>query len=77
MGKTKPNIDYLRLKLDIKDRTDLKNRLLSKYEKLDFKQLAQDMEPFLFIPTDAKKVLFFCDYVQTINMEEINGNAKF
>ncbi|MBU0599870.1 nucleotidyl transferase AbiEii/AbiGii toxin family protein [bacterium] len=70
MGKTKPNIDYLTLKLDIKDGTDLKNKLLSRCEKLDFKQLAQDVEPFLFTPTDAKKVLFFYDYVKLVNFED-------
>jgi hypothetical protein len=64
LGKTKVNISYLRPRLKIKDAADLKRRLLLKCEKLDFKKLAQDTEPFLFTPSDAKKFLFFHDYVK-------------
>lgn len=64
LGKIKPNLDYLKLKLDIKDMTDLKNRLLVKCKKFNFKQLARDVEPFLFTPSDSKKVLFFYDYIK-------------
>jgi len=63
-GKTKPNLDYLKLKLKIKDSFDLKNRLLLKCNKLNFKQLAEDVEQFLFVPSDSKKVLFFYDYIK-------------
>jgi predicted nucleotidyltransferase component of viral defense system len=63
-GKTKPNLDYLRLKLKVKDRIDLKNRLLSSCKKFDFKQLAKDVEQFLFVPEDSKKVRFFYEYLQ-------------
>lgn len=63
-GKTKPNLDYLKLKLKIKDSFDLKNRLLLKCNKLNFKQLAKDVEQFLFVPSDSKKVLFFYDYIK-------------
>ena len=63
-GKTKPNLDYLKLKLKIKDKTDLKNRFLLKCKKFDFKQLAKDVEQFLFTPSDSKKVLFFYDYIK-------------
>jgi len=64
LGKTKPNLDYLKSKLGIKDSTDLKNRLLLKCKKFNFKQLARDVEPFLFTPSDSKKVLFFGDYIR-------------
>lgn len=63
-GKTKPNLDYLKLKLKIKDSTDLKNRLLSRCKRFNFKQLAEDVEQFLFVPSDSKKVMFFYDYLQ-------------
>lgn len=65
MGKTKPNFDYLKLKLKIKDMDELKKKLLLRCEKLDFKQLSKDVEPFLFTPRDSKKVLSFCDYINT------------
>ena len=63
-GKTKPNLDYLKLKLKVKDGTDLKNRLLSRCKRFNFKQLAEDVEQFLFVPSDSKKVMFFYDYLQ-------------
>ncbi len=63
-GKTVPNIDYLRSKLKIKDDTDLKRRLLERCGGLDFEVLAREVEPFLFVPADAKKVLGFCKYIE-------------
>jgi len=63
-GKTKPNLDYLKLKLKIRDKIDLKNKLLLRCREFNFKQLAKDVEKFLFTPTDAKKVLFFYEYLQ-------------
>ena len=64
-GMTKPNLDYLRLKLNIKDMADLKRKLLLKCKSLDFKQLAKDVEPFLFTPNESKKVLLFYDYIKS------------
>ena len=63
-GKTKPNLDYLKLKLKTKDGADLKNRLLSRCKRFNFKRLAENVEQFLFVPSDSKKVLFFYDYLQ-------------
>ena len=51
LGKTKPNWDYLKTKLKIKD-------------AFDFKQLSKDVEPYLFTPSDRKKVLFFQEYLE-------------
>ena len=64
LGKTKPNPDYLRSKMDIKDMIDLKDRLLLKCKDFDFNQLSKDIEQFLFVPSDSKKVLFFYEYIQ-------------
>jgi predicted nucleotidyltransferase component of viral defense system len=64
-GMTKPNLEYLRLKLGIKDMADLKRKLLLKCKVLDFKQLAKDVEPFLFSPSESKKVLLFQDYIRS------------
>lgn len=68
MGKTRPNIDYLRSKLNIQDNADLKRRMLEMCEKLDFEVLAREVEPFLFVPTDAKKVLDFRRYIEGIEL---------
>lgn len=69
-GKTKPNLDYLKLKLNIKDMAGLKNKLLLKCNGLDFKQLSKDTEPFLFSPSDSKKVLFFYRYIKSVLIHE-------
>jgi predicted nucleotidyltransferase component of viral defense system len=64
LGKTKPNLDYIKSKLKIMTFVDLKMRLLLKCESLDFKRLANDVEKFLFVPGDVKKVLFFSDFIK-------------
>lgn len=66
LGKARPNIEYLRSRLRIGDGADLKRRLLERCGELDFEVLAREVEPFLFVPTDAKKVLGFCQYVEGI-----------
>lgn len=66
MGRSKPNFDFLQEKMAIKDLLDLKKKLLVKCQSLDFKHLAKDVEPFLFDPDNAKKVLHFCDYVKEL-----------
>ncbi len=65
-GKTMPNFDYLKLKLKIKGREDLKSKLLSKCRNSDFQKLARDVGPFLFASGDSKKVLFFSDYIKEL-----------
>lgn len=67
LGKTKPNFDYLKLKLEIKNMIALKNNLLSRCKDFNFKHLAQAVEPFLFVPADLKKVLLFPDYIKSLN----------
>lgn len=65
-GRTKPDFDYLKSKLKIKYTNDLKNRLLLRCKKLNFKNLAKDVEPFLFSFSDSKRVLFFYEYIKKI-----------
>ncbi|MBU1853628.1 MAG: nucleotidyl transferase AbiEii/AbiGii toxin family protein [Candidatus Omnitrophica bacterium] len=65
-GKTKPDLNYLKEKLKIKDNVDLKNRLLEKCKELNFKQLSQDIEQFLFVAADSKKVFLFREYINAI-----------
>ncbi|MFH1441900.1 MAG: nucleotidyl transferase AbiEii/AbiGii toxin family protein [Candidatus Omnitrophota bacterium] len=65
-GKTRPNIEYLRKKMKIKDMADLKDRILRKCAALNFKNLVSDVEQFLFMPEDAKKILLFPEYIKKI-----------
>ncbi|MBU1147627.1 MAG: nucleotidyl transferase AbiEii/AbiGii toxin family protein [Candidatus Omnitrophica bacterium] len=65
-GRTRPNIEYLRKKMKIKDMADLKSRILRKCDALNFKNLVSDVEQFLFMPEDAKKILLFPEYIKKI-----------
>lgn len=68
MGKAKPNYDYLQVKLQIRDGKELKERLLGLEDKIDFKDLAKDVRPFLFNPNDAKKITLFIEYMKNIDL---------
>jgi len=68
LARTKPNYDYLRLKLQIKNWKELKTRLLSLEQEVDFNALAEDVESFLFNPADAKKVTLFVEYIKGIEL---------
>ena len=57
--QVKPDMTYLKEKLDVTTTDELTIRLLNKCNNLDMKTMAQDVEPFLFIPGDIKKVLYF------------------
>ena len=57
--KTKPNFDYLQVKLKIKNLKELKRALFKKIKTLDFKQLGRDVGPFLFDAEEAKKLELF------------------
>lgn len=64
MGKTKPNLNYVKQKLQIESFPELKSRMVWRCKGLNFRQLAKDVEPFLFEPADSKKVLFFAQYIK-------------
>lgn len=65
MGRTKPNYDFLNLKLGLSSPKELKSHLIEKCEKFDFEFLAKDVQPFLFYEKDVNMVLHFLDYLKT------------
>ena len=65
-GKTKPNMDYLREKIGVKNHKDLESILLNRCKNVKFEKLAKDVEPFLFDPKSAKKVLHFPEFLKTV-----------
>jgi predicted nucleotidyltransferase component of viral defense system len=67
-SKTRPNYDYLQLKLKIKNGHDLKDKLLTLDGKVNFKKLAGDVESFLFNPEDSKKVTLFVKYIKSVEL---------
>ena len=68
-SQTKPDIDYLKLNMNINNMAELKSTLLSKCDKLDFKFLSRDVEPFLANSGETKKILLFRDYIKNIDSE--------
>ena len=64
LGRTKPNMDYLREKMGIKSGKELEGKILKFCMELNFEQLAKDVEPFLFDPNEAKKVRMFSEYIK-------------
>lgn len=67
-GKTKPNMDYLREKIRVKDHKDLKSILQDRCRNVEFEKLAKDVEPFLFDPNSANKVLHFPEFIKTLKI---------
>jgi predicted nucleotidyltransferase component of viral defense system len=64
-----PNYNYLKLKLNITDARQLKEAVLNKCSRIDMKEMAKDVQPFLFDPADAKKVIFFEEYMKQVNLK--------
>lgn len=62
--KTKPDYEFLKLKLDIPNSKTLRERLLDHCAKLDFKEMARDVEPFLFQSRDVNRVLLFPELIE-------------
>ncbi len=69
LSKTKPNLEYLKLKINIDNFKQLKERFLEKINDLDFDDLAKDIKPFLFNPLDSQKVEIFKQYIEQISFE--------
>lgn len=68
LQKTKPNYDYLKQKTGIADSQTLKKALLTHLQSLNLKDLARDVEPFLFQPSDSKKIVSFPEYIKQVNL---------
>ena len=64
LGKSDVNFDYLTQKISIRNRTELRERLLLRCAQLDFKRLVKDLEPFVYSKKDLNRVLLFPDFVQ-------------
>jgi predicted nucleotidyltransferase component of viral defense system len=66
-SRTQPNYDYLQLKLDVKNGQQLKMKLLT-LDKVNFKEMAKDVEPFLFNADDTKKITLFMPYIKNLEL---------
>lgn len=66
--QTKPNYEYLKVKLGISNEKELMNALLEQTVHLDFNELAKDIEPFLITHGDSKKVKMFREYINAMRV---------
>jgi len=64
LGKAEVNFDYLTRKASIRNKTELRDRLLLRCAQLDFMRLAKDLEPFVYSKKEVNRVLMFPDFVQ-------------
>ena len=64
-----PDYGYLKLKLNITDARQLKEAVLEKCSKIDMKEMAKDVQPFLFDPADIKKVVAFEEYIRQVPLK--------
>jgi hypothetical protein len=63
LSRTGPNYDYLKLKMGVGDAESLRRVMLEKISAFDFAELASDVEPFLFNPSDSRRVALFPEYM--------------
>ncbi|MFH1847443.1 MAG: nucleotidyl transferase AbiEii/AbiGii toxin family protein [Candidatus Omnitrophota bacterium] len=66
MPKITPDYKFLKTRLNISNKAELIKRLKTKSEKLDFKTLAKDVEPFLFDPTQKDRIVYFKEWINTL-----------
>jgi len=64
LGKSDVNFDYLTQKISIRNRTELREKLLLRCAQLDLNRLVKDLEPFVYSKKDLNRVLMFPDFVQ-------------
>lgn len=68
LQKAKPNYEYLKQKVGVPNAKALKEKVLNHLEGLNLKDLAKDVEPFLFQPSDGKKIILFSDYIKQVKL---------
>lgn len=55
----KPNYEYLKTRLDINTPTQLRERIIEVCSQISLAEMANDVAPFLFQPSEEKKVRLF------------------
>jgi predicted nucleotidyltransferase component of viral defense system len=64
-GKTEPDYEYLREKMDIEDKAMLKERLREKLPGLNPKEMSKEIEPFLIYKKEIAKVELFSEFIKS------------
>lgn len=66
---TTPNYDYLKLKANINNQQDLKERVFNVCNQLDMQKMAKNVAPFLFNQKDVKQIILFKEYLSQVKLE--------
>ena len=64
LAKSGVNLDYLDRKMAIRNKKELRDRLLRQCKQLDFSRLTKDLEPFVYSKKELQRVLMFPDFIQ-------------
>jgi predicted nucleotidyltransferase component of viral defense system len=64
----KPNYNYLQMKMGISSAEELRNSISAFCARTNMDEMAADVSPFLFYPTDEKKVRLFLPIVQQADL---------
>jgi predicted nucleotidyltransferase component of viral defense system len=64
LAKSGVDFDYLDRKMSIRNKKELRDRLLRRCKQLDFSRLTKDLEPFVYSKKDLQRVLMFPDFIQ-------------
>ena len=68
LGQTKPNYDYLKLKLNITSSQALRSAILERCSEIDMEEMARNVAPFLFEAKDEKRVRLFISYLKQVDL---------
>lgn len=63
-----PDYEFLTLKAGIENGNKLKDKILNVCRTISMKEMAEDVTPFLFLPSDAKKVELFEVYLEQVEL---------
>jgi hypothetical protein len=59
-----PDYTFLKLKIDISNANQLKERILDHCNKIDMVAMSKDVEPFLFKTSDTIKIIHFPELLE-------------
>ncbi|MEX1328328.1 MAG: nucleotidyl transferase AbiEii/AbiGii toxin family protein [Desulfobacterales bacterium] len=64
LGKSGINFDYLNRKMSVRNKKELRDRLILRNAQLDFSRLAKDLEPFVYSKKEVDRVRMFPEFIR-------------
>jgi len=64
LAKSEVDFDYLDRKISIRNKNELRDKLLRRCKQLDFSRLTKDLEPFVYSKKELQRILMFRDFIQ-------------